>query len=270
MRYEKFAVIAGSEQENLSFYSTFFTDNIKFKKGDIYQLSTAGSLVQDSSEIVQGISNGSHEFEKSFPSLLIKELWEANQENIAELDLLKREFEDKKKDYDIINEKLLGTESELSGLKSRFDSLQIEKNSKDKSLEKIEKELASQKEESEKKAQQLVSFKSEIEQLKSQLSKLQSEKNGVENERITQERYMKLLQEKESLKNELKTERKKRQSSDDRAEEFVQQRLSETIETKLQAKKNELQQLKFSANNKLGSGQEFLLGDLLEKNDALE
>ncbi|CAG8844723.1 29928_t:CDS:1, partial [Racocetra persica] len=106
MPCEKFAVIAGSEQESLSFYSTFFTDNIKFKKGDIYQLSTSGSLVQDSSEIVQGISNGSYEFEKSFPSLLIKELWESNQENIEELDLLKKEFEDKKKYVDGINEDL--------------------------------------------------------------------------------------------------------------------------------------------------------------------
>ena len=85
MRYEIFKVVAGSEKENLLFYSTFFVDEFKFKKGEIYQLSTLGNFVEDTSGnipggfdasgIIQGIDNGGYDFEKVFPSLLIKELW---------------------------------------------------------------------------------------------------------------------------------------------------------------------------------------------------
>ncbi|CAG8838740.1 31453_t:CDS:1, partial [Racocetra persica] len=120
------------------------------------------------------------------------------------------------------------------------------------------------------KNQQLASSEENVKKLTNQLSDLQKEKIQIENERITPERYMKMLQEKESLKEELKSERKRRQTSDERAEEFVQEGLSDTIETKLQTKKNELQQLKFSANKKLGSDQEVLLKDLLDRHEALE
>jgi hypothetical protein len=84
MRYEKFKVVWGSEKENLFFYSTFFIDNFKFKKGEFYQLSTPGNFVEDTSGtipggydasgIIQGIDNGGYEFEKIAPALLIKEL----------------------------------------------------------------------------------------------------------------------------------------------------------------------------------------------------
>jgi len=73
-RYERFKVIAGSEKEGLDFYSTFFINGNKFKKGEVYQLSTSGNFVQDSSEIIQGTDRGGYEFEKVHPSLLIKEL----------------------------------------------------------------------------------------------------------------------------------------------------------------------------------------------------
>jgi len=72
--YEKFKVIVGSDKENLLFYSTFFTDNIKFKKGEIYQIFTLGKFVEDSSGIIQNIDGGEYEFEKIAPSLFIKEL----------------------------------------------------------------------------------------------------------------------------------------------------------------------------------------------------
>jgi hypothetical protein len=82
--YEKFKLIVGSDRENLFFFSTFFTDNIKFKKGEIYQLSTSGNFVEDNSGVIPGgfnvsgiiqeISDGDYEFQKITPSLLIKEL----------------------------------------------------------------------------------------------------------------------------------------------------------------------------------------------------
>jgi len=84
MRYENFKVIAGSEEENLLFYSTFFVDKFKFKKGEVYQLSTFGNFVEDTSGtipggfdasgIIQGIDNGGYEFEKISPTLVIKEI----------------------------------------------------------------------------------------------------------------------------------------------------------------------------------------------------
>jgi hypothetical protein len=74
MRYERFEVIAGSEKEELHFYSTFFMDNPKFKKGDIYELTISGDFIQDASEIIQGTEQGVSELERVFPSLMIKEL----------------------------------------------------------------------------------------------------------------------------------------------------------------------------------------------------
>jgi len=99
MPYEKFEVIAGSdkEKENLVFYSTFFADNIKFKKGEIYELSITGNFVQDSSEIIQGVDSADYELEKVTPSLAIKELWEENEENIENLGSLEEELERNKK-----------------------------------------------------------------------------------------------------------------------------------------------------------------------------
>lgn len=82
--YEKFKVIVGSDKEKLLFYSTFFANNIKFKKGEIYQLFTLGNFVEDSlgnipgsfnaSGIIQSINGGEYEFEKITPSLFIKEI----------------------------------------------------------------------------------------------------------------------------------------------------------------------------------------------------
>jgi len=83
MPYEKFDVVVGSEEESLVFYSTFFDDDIKFKKGEVYELSTSGGFVKNTSGnipgsfdggIIQGIDNTDYEFEKITPSLLIKEL----------------------------------------------------------------------------------------------------------------------------------------------------------------------------------------------------
>jgi len=75
MPYEKFDVVVGSEKENLVFYSTFFDDDIRFKKGEIYELSTEGKFIESStSGIIQGVDNADYEFEKIAPSLLIKEL----------------------------------------------------------------------------------------------------------------------------------------------------------------------------------------------------
>src|SRR5436190_10215580 len=103
MRYENFKVVTGSEKGNLLFYSTFFVDNFKFKKGEIYQLSTLGNFVEDTSGtipggfdtsgIIQGIDNGGYEFEKVAPALLIKELWEEKEEKTEKLNISEGELE---------------------------------------------------------------------------------------------------------------------------------------------------------------------------------
>src|SRR6266480_2417133 len=114
MNYENFKVVAGSEKGNLLFYSTFFVDDHKFKKGEFYQLSTPGNFVEDTSGtipgsfdasgIIQGIDNGGYEFEKVFPSLLIKELWEEKEENAEKLDISEGDLEKKKKEVNRINQ----------------------------------------------------------------------------------------------------------------------------------------------------------------------
>jgi len=95
MPYEKFKVVAGGDEGNLLFYSSFFADNVRFKKGDIYRLFTPGNFVKDG-EIIQKIDGGEHEFQKVTPSLFIKELWEEKRKtnerlSLSEEDLKKKE-----------------------------------------------------------------------------------------------------------------------------------------------------------------------------------
>jgi len=89
--YEKFKIVAGEDKENLFFFSNFFSGNVRFKKGDIYQFSTSGGFIEDKtgiipgsfndSGIIQGISDGNYELKKLTPSLLIKELWEKKKKS---------------------------------------------------------------------------------------------------------------------------------------------------------------------------------------------
>src|SRR6266511_1446546 len=168
MRYEKFKVITGSGKENLNFYSTFFTNN-KSKKGEFYQLSTPGNFVQDSSEIIQGIDSGGHEFEKVYPALMIKELWEEKAENLKKISLLEEDLQKKKEDVDRINRELSTTKGEFNTQKSKLDNLQLEKNKVEKEKEEINRKLNSanvdlqKKEENFKeKEQELTNSKNEI------------------------------------------------------------------------------------------------------------
>jgi len=190
MRYENFKVITGSEQENLLFYSTFFVDNFKFKKGEIYQLSTPGNFVEDTSGsipggfdasgIIQGIDNGGYEFEKVFPSLIIKELWEEKEENFGKWNLSEKDLEQKRKDATKTNQELSEVRREFSELQNKFSNLQLEKNERVKELNSTKENLKIEKEDNEKNKKELVNSKNEISQLQNQLGNLQKEKDDME------------------------------------------------------------------------------------------
>jgi len=192
MRYENFKVITGSEQENLLFYSTFFVDNFKFKKGEIYQLSTPGNFVEDTSGsipggfdasgIIQGIDNGGYEFEKVFPSLMIKELWEEKEENAKKFNFSEKDLEQKIKDVSKTNQELLTVKNELSNLQNKFSNLQLEKAEKVSELNQTKENLKKKEEDAEEKRQKLVNSEEKVKQLQNQLNNLQSEKDKMEKE----------------------------------------------------------------------------------------
>jgi len=122
---EKFKVVVGEGEENLLFYSTFFADNIKFKKGDIYRLSTSGNFVKDG-EVIQKI-DGEEQHRKITPSLLIKEFWEESRKTSEKLNLSEEDLNKKKEDVDKLNQELADTKKELSDLQVKFNETQTEK-----------------------------------------------------------------------------------------------------------------------------------------------
>jgi hypothetical protein len=130
--YEKFKIVAGEGGGNLLFYSTFFADDIKFKKGDIYCLSTPGNFVKDG-DIVQKVDGEEHEFRKITPSLLIKEFWEESRKTAEKLNLSEEDLNKKKESVDKLIQELAGTKKELSDLQINFNEIKTEK-------EKIENE----------------------------------------------------------------------------------------------------------------------------------
>ncbi|WP_147410427.1 hypothetical protein [endosymbiont GvMRE of Glomus versiforme] len=269
MRYEKFKVIAGSEKEELNFYSTFFTGSNKFKKGEIYELSTPGDFVQDSSEIIQGINNGGHEFERVYSSLMIKELWEEKAENIERLSILEEDLKKKKEDVNKINQELSGKKGELTSLQSRFDSLQLEKRKGDEKISLLEKNIQTKEQEINRVNQELRNSETKTNQLQSQLTSLQTEKTKVENEWINPEKAQKLFKEQENLKKQLKTERKDKQFLIESLEELRSQELKGTMEAKLVERKKELDQLKVKIVEKLANSQS-LLENFLEKQEDFD
>jgi len=175
-------VIAGSEKEELKFCSTFFTGNNKFKKGEIYELSTPGNFVQDSAEIIQGVNSGGYEFEKLAPSLAIKELWEEKESNIEKLSALEEDLQGKKDNINRISEELISKKREFDDLQSRFNNLQVEKNKLKEEKEKISEELNSTKTILQKKEEELVSSKGETTQLQNKVIDLETEKKKMEKE----------------------------------------------------------------------------------------
>jgi len=189
MCYEKFEVIAGSERENLFFYSTFFADNIKFKKGDFYQLSMSGDFVQDSSGampgsfddsgIIQGISGGSHDFERVFPSLIIKEIWEEKESDREKLNALEEDFQKKKEDFSKINQELFNVKEELSSLQNMFSNLQLEKVKSDEKISLLEKNIQIKEQEINRINQELSNSKEKTIQLQNQFESLETEKREI-------------------------------------------------------------------------------------------
>lgn len=279
MRYENFKVIVGSEKGNLLFYSTFFADDIKFKKGNVYQLSTSGNFVEDTSGslpgsfdtsgIIQGINNGGYDFEKVAPTLLVKELWEEKEESVEKLVFSEKELEKKQKDAAKTNQELSVVRKELSELQNKFSNLQLESDEKVKRLDSLEKDLQREKEDIKKKKQELVNSEKKVEQLQNQLSNLQTEKTTMESEWISPERKERFIQEKKNLDNELKKERRQKQKLIEQLEENLSQGLNDNIQIKLEAKKKEQEQLRLRIENKLGD-KAHLLETLLEKQENFD
>jgi len=291
LRYEKFEVVAGSEKEELKFYSTFFTGNNKFKKGEIYELSTPGNFVKDTSGtipggfdasgIIQGIDNGGYEFEKVAPSLMIKELWEEKESNIEKINVLEEDLQGRKSDINRINEKLISKEREFDDLKSRFDNLQIEKNNLEEEKEKISEELDSTKTSLRKKEKDLADFNNKTTQLQTQVTKLEDKEEKMKKEWLSPEEKTKLIQkndnlndklkeENKSLNEQFKKERRNKQLLIETLEELRGQKLKETIEEKLTERKKELEKLEDEMVKKLGNDQKSLLENFLEKQEDFD
>jgi len=280
MRFENFKVVAGSEKETLLFYSTFFTGNFKFKKGEIYQLSTSGNFVEDASGtipgsfdasgIIQGIDNGGYEFEKVAPALLIKELWEEKSENANELSLLETDLEKRKQEVNRVNQELTSKKIEFTNLQSSFNNLQSEKTKGDEKISSLEKDAQEKDNKIREKDRELSDFKKETTQLQNQLESLKKEKTKIENEWASPERKIQLLQEKESLSSQLKTERRSKQSLIESLENLQIQQLNETIQEKLERKRKDLNQLKVDASGRVEDNQRPLLETLLEKQEDFD
>ncbi|MCE8168243.1 MAG: hypothetical protein I3275_06535 [Candidatus Moeniiplasma glomeromycotorum] len=270
MRYEKFKVITGSNKENLNFYTTFFTGNTKFKKGEFYQLSTPGNFVQDSSEIIQGIDNGGYEFEKVYPSLLIKELWEEKIEKTGKIDLLEADLEKRKQEVNRINRELSDKKIEFNNLQSKFNNLQTEKTNRDEKISSLERSIQEKDKKIQEIKQKSENLETEKSQLKNQLTNLQDEKEKIENDWLSPDRKNEVFQEKENLSSQLKVERRKLKDLTELFEDLQIQQLNETIQGKLERKKDELKTLRVDAGEKLGESQKSLLETLLEKQEDFD
>jgi len=174
----------------LLFYSTFFVDNHKFKRGEVYQLTTPGNFVEDTSGvipgsfdasgIIQGIDDGGYEFEKVYPTLLIKEIWEEKEENFGKWNLSEKDLEQKRKDATKTNQELSEVRREFSELQNKFSNLQLEKNERVKELNSTKENLKIEKEDNEKNKKELVNSEKKVEQLQNQLRNLQKEKDDME------------------------------------------------------------------------------------------
>ncbi|KLL02040.1 MAG: hypothetical protein MRERC_5c064 [Mycoplasmataceae bacterium RC_NB112A] len=276
MRCENFKVITGSEKENLLFYSTFFMDDNKFKKGEIYQLSTSGNFVQDTSGtipgsfdasgIIQGIDSGGYEFEKITPSLFIKGLLERNER----ISLLEKDLKEKKEFVDRVNQESLETRKELSDLQSKFSKLQLEKEEKIKEIGSLKEELAKKQKEVEEKNSKISTSQQEIDQVITQLNNIKYEKNKIENSWVEPERYAEEEQVKEKLDKEKKELEKSKQRVTDQFEAFRNRDWRIVIEEKLQEKKSILNHLKVAADSKLESSQKIFLEMLLINQEQLD
>jgi hypothetical protein len=109
-----------------------------------------------------------------------------------------------------------------------------------------------------------------VEDLKKQLDNLKKEKVKIENERISPERHQNLLQEQAKIQDELDKERAKAREYARQNEKMKKQSLKETIQGKLQVKRNELEQQKIMADRKLGNNQNYLLETILEDQEQLD
>jgi len=152
--------------------------------------------------------------------------------------------------------------------KNKLNILRAVEEDKSRQLEELKKVLEQNKETIERKSNEATNSKEEIRKLTEQLANLQTSKTATENNRITPERQRKLLQEQERLQNELRNERKRRQASVAKLEEIQTQELSETLQTRLQAREEDLKNLKVEINGKLTTdSQKDALETLLEMNE---
>jgi len=270
MRCEKFKVIAGSEKEELNFYSTFFVSNNKFKKGEIYELSTPGNFVEDSSGIIQGINNGGYEFEKIHPSLMIQELWEKRIESIEKLNRLEEDLRNKKEEFSKKNQEFSDAKRELTNLQNRFNNLQLEKRTSDEKIISLERDIQEKGATIQQLKRELNSSENKITKLEEQLNSLQKERDDMKVQWASPEEKSQLTQTKENLNNQLKVERRKKQELINMFENLRSQDLNKTFQDKLTEKKEELTKLKFNTSAKLGDNQEYLLENLLEKQEDFD
>ena len=173
--------------------------------------------------------------------------------------MLEEDIERRKKDVDKINKSWLNAREEVTELKKQLKDLRFEKEEITQRLNKLENELRIEKEETKKTVQ-----------LEEQLKELQLEKNKIENEWATPESHEKALREKETLKDQLKTERKNKQSLTIKLEKVINQKLNETIQTKLKDAKGEQEQLRIRVNGRLDAAQQVYLKMLLASQGHLD
>ncbi|RHZ35738.1 leucine-rich repeat domain-containing protein [endosymbiont GvMRE of Glomus versiforme] len=200
---EKFRVVVGCNEENLSFSPNFFEDtNWKdsFRK-NIYQFSFTGELEKDDSNIVQSINNGSCEIEEVIPSWFIKELWEERENNNESLGVLKEDLQEKKELINKVNQNWLTVKNELSDLQKKFGILQSKKEKSDEKISVLEKDIQKEREEIEGVRRELVNSKKEMDQLRERFNVIQLEKSRMENEWFNPEKHEKLRQKKEEAEN---------------------------------------------------------------------
>ncbi|CAI2196499.1 16217_t:CDS:2, partial [Funneliformis geosporum] len=198
----------------------------------------------DASGIIQGIDDGGYEFEKVFPSLMIRELWEEKEESAKKMNSSEEDLEQKRKEITKTNQELSTTRNELSDLQNKFSNLRLEKDEKVKRLSSLEESLKKEREDVEKKKQGLINSEEKIKQLQNQLDDFRKENLKMKNEK-------KLHQLAEEL------------------QEMLGQGLKDNIQTKLEVKKKEQEQLKFAVERELGN-QIYLLDNLLEKQENFD
>ncbi|CAG8653166.1 28419_t:CDS:2, partial [Racocetra persica] len=174
-----------------------FLTKEKFKKGEIYELSTPGSFIQDSSEIIQGTDQGGHELERAS---------DAKQELIE----LKRKFDD-------LQLKKRQAEEKISSLEESIQN-------KEEENQKLNQELHNSRDETGQLQSRVTNLEYERDKIKSDLK---TEIDEIKIKWASPKERKKLTQEKEKLSNELKTERREKQNLIESLEDLPNEKLND-------------------------------------------